>query len=189
MYHMLKKLEEGSEGAVILTGSSNKLLKTGAAFVRISEGCDFERILEVPVPLRFVIIIMTPEFDEVMKTTVSVQDIGSHFGALLSDEVSLKKQRKCCLKVLFFCVVTVAEIMGCYLNDIKPLCSTLQIFACVAYLSREAKDLAWAVDEFISNTVVLPPGKWDRRNVLEPSEQPVIKVQNMIVMVRAVIKH
>lgn len=52
MQHMMKKLPEGSEGAVVFCSRFQNMLKSGAALVRLNQGRNMPDLLEVDIPTR-----------------------------------------------------------------------------------------------------------------------------------------
>lgn len=91
------------------------------AFVRLSEGIILPSITEVPVPVRFLFILLGP----------SNADLDYH-------EVG---------------------------RSIATLMSTPD-FHNIAYKAKERKDLLSAINDFLDDSIVLPPGDWENQDVL-----------------------
>ncbi|KAB7498207.1 Electroneutral sodium bicarbonate exchanger 1 [Armadillidium nasatum] len=80
--HFMRKIPHGSEAANILVGEVNFLDKPVTAFVRLSQGASLGDMTEVPVPTRFLFIMLGP------RGGISrYHEIGRSMATLLSDEV------------------------------------------------------------------------------------------------------
>lgn len=55
------------------------------AFVRLNEAVLLESVLEVPVPVRFIFILLGP-----IQSNVDYHEIGRSFATLMSDKVDVK---------------------------------------------------------------------------------------------------
>lgn len=80
--HFAKKLAPGSEAASILVGDVEGLSQPAVAFVRLSKAILLGNMLEVPIPVRFIFILLQPT-----GTPKRCREIGRAFGTLMSDEV------------------------------------------------------------------------------------------------------
>lgn len=80
--HFAKKLAPGSEAANILVGDVEGLSAPIVAFVRLAKAVSLGNMLEVPIPTRFIFILLHP-----MGTPKRCHDIGRAVGTLMSDEV------------------------------------------------------------------------------------------------------
>lgn len=71
-----------------LLGSVEFLEQPAMAFVRLNEAALLESVLEVPVPVRFIFVLLGPS-----QSNVDYHEIGRSFATLMSDKVdiSLKK--------------------------------------------------------------------------------------------------
>ena len=58
--HFMKKLPKGAEASNILVGELNSLDKPVSAFIRLSEAVHLGDLTEVPVPSRFLFILLGP---------------------------------------------------------------------------------------------------------------------------------
>ena len=57
-YPILNRMPDDVEGALTLCGAMECLQRPLIAFVRLAEGQKFKQCLEVPIPVRFVIVIL-----------------------------------------------------------------------------------------------------------------------------------
>lgn len=58
--HFMKKIPKGAEASNILVGELNVLDKPLSAFIRLSEAVILGDLTEVPVPTRFIFILLGP---------------------------------------------------------------------------------------------------------------------------------
>ena len=58
--HFMKKIPKGAEASNILVGELNVLDKPLSAFIRLSEAAILGDLTEVPVPTRFIFILLGP---------------------------------------------------------------------------------------------------------------------------------
>lgn len=63
------------------------------AFVRLSEAVLLESVLEVPVPVRFLFVLLGPS-----QSNVDYHEIGRSFSTLMSDKVRFKRKKISLLK-------------------------------------------------------------------------------------------
>ncbi len=125
-FPIMNRMPDDSEGALTLCGALECLSRPLIAFVRLAEGYRFKQALEIPIPLRFVIIILTPKPSPWM----DCHEVGRSFSTLMSNE-------------LFHNV--------CYTVDSKD-------------------ELLQAINDFLDESVVLPPGDWASKNLLSLQE-------------------
>ncbi|KFD46989.1 hypothetical protein M513_12119 [Trichuris suis] len=126
---LLRKLPKDTEGAAVLIGYIDGISRPLAHFVRLKTALLIDDLLELPIPTRFVFVLLLP-IDHAEQDALS---IGACFGALLVDEV----------------------------------------FSKVCYKANDCKDLTYAVDEFISQSIIIPAGKWNPSSRLEPADNAV----------------
>jgi mannitol/fructose-specific phosphotransferase system IIA component (Ntr-type) len=82
--HFLKKIPAGAEASNILVGEVDGLTAPLFAYVRLQKAVLFGDITEVPVPTRFMFILLgTPGNQQ------KYREIGRSIATLMSDEVSL----------------------------------------------------------------------------------------------------
>jgi len=60
-YPILNRMPDDVEGVLTLCGAMECLKQPLVAFVRLAQGQKFKQCLEVPIPVRFVIVILTPK--------------------------------------------------------------------------------------------------------------------------------
>ena len=58
--HFMKKIPKGAEASNILVGELNVLDKPLSAFIRLNEAVVLGDLTEVPVPTRFIFILLGP---------------------------------------------------------------------------------------------------------------------------------
>lgn len=59
------------------------------AFVRLNEAVLLESVLEVPVPVRFLFVLLGPS-----QSNVDYHEIGRSFSTLMSDKVDFQRRQK-----------------------------------------------------------------------------------------------
>jgi solute carrier family 4 anion exchanger 2 len=82
---IMNRMPEGSEGALTLCGAIPSLTQPMVAFVRLAEGYLMSHALEIPIPLRFVFVILTPK----PSPNIDCHEVGRSFSTLMSNPVSL----------------------------------------------------------------------------------------------------
>ncbi|XP_045469814.1 sodium bicarbonate cotransporter 3 isoform X6 [Harmonia axyridis] len=80
--HFMKKIPTGAEASNILVGEVNFLTKTIAAFVRLNTAAVLGDLTEVPVPTRFLFVLLGPP-----NNTGGYHEIGRAMATLMSDEI------------------------------------------------------------------------------------------------------
>uniref|UniRef100_A0A3Q0T1K0 Anion exchange protein n=1 Tax=Amphilophus citrinellus TaxID=61819 RepID=A0A3Q0T1K0_AMPCI len=80
---LLEKIPENAEATVVLVGSVDFLEQPTMAFVRLQEAVELESVLEVPVPVRFLFVLLGPP-----TTSMDYHQIGRSISTLMSDKVS-----------------------------------------------------------------------------------------------------
>ncbi|XP_035285268.1 anion exchange protein 2-like isoform X1 [Anguilla anguilla] len=79
---LLEKIPENAEATVVLVGSVDFLDQPTMAFVRLQEAVLLESVLEVPVPVRFIFVLLGPP-----STSMDYHQIGRSISTLMSDKV------------------------------------------------------------------------------------------------------
>nr|XP_038938957.1 anion exchange protein 3 isoform X4 [Rattus norvegicus] len=79
---LLEKIPEDAEATVVLVGSVPFLEQPAAAFVRLSEAVLLESVLEVPVPVRFLFVMLGPSH-----TSTDYHELGRSIATLMSDKL------------------------------------------------------------------------------------------------------
>ncbi|KAM9332172.1 anion exchange protein 2b isoform 2-T3 [Pholidichthys leucotaenia] len=78
---LLEKIPENAEATVVLVGSVDFLEQPTMAFVRLQEAVQLESVLEVPVPVRFLFVLLGPP-----TTSMDYHQIGRSISTLMSDK-------------------------------------------------------------------------------------------------------
>eukprot|EP00095_Tigriopus_kingsejongensis_P009937 maker-scaffold1000_size72005-snap-gene-0.9 protein:Tk09937 transcript:maker-scaffold1000_size72005-snap-gene-0.9-mRNA-1 annotation:"anion exchange" len=124
--NILRKIKAGTEGTIVLVGSLDSITKPVSALVRLAEGIIMPNAMEVPLPVRFIFILLTPK----PCPDMDFHEIGRSFSTLMSNPK----------------------------------------FHTVCYKIEERRELLSAINEFLDESVVLPPGDWDSNNLLSINE-------------------
>ncbi|XP_070164521.1 electroneutral sodium bicarbonate exchanger 1 isoform X7 [Polyergus mexicanus] len=80
--HFMRKIPAGAEASNILVGEVDFLDKTLSAFIRLSQAGIMGDLTEVPVPTRFIFVLLGP-----MSGNSSFHEIGRAMATLMSDEI------------------------------------------------------------------------------------------------------
>uniref|UniRef100_A0A8C9T9S2 Anion exchange protein n=1 Tax=Scleropages formosus TaxID=113540 RepID=A0A8C9T9S2_SCLFO len=78
---LLEKIPENAEATVVLVGSVDFLEQPTMAFVRLQEAVELDSVLEVPIPVRFLFVLLGPPC-----TTMDYHQIGRSISTLMSDK-------------------------------------------------------------------------------------------------------
>ncbi|KAI1889255.1 hypothetical protein AGOR_G00177260 [Albula goreensis] len=78
---LLEKIPENAEATVVLVGSVDFLDQPTMAFVRLQEAVELDSVLEVPIPVRFLFILLGPS-----TTNMDYHEIGRSISTLMSDK-------------------------------------------------------------------------------------------------------
>ncbi|XP_076858589.1 anion exchange protein 3 isoform X2 [Brachyhypopomus gauderio] len=78
---LLAKIPKDAEATVVLVGCVDFLEQPAMAFVRLNEAVMLESVLEVPVPVRFIFVLLGPP-----QTNIDYHEIGRSFSTLMSDK-------------------------------------------------------------------------------------------------------
>ncbi|XP_041118012.1 anion exchange protein 3-like isoform X2 [Polyodon spathula] len=78
---LLEKIPEGAEATVVLVGCVEFLEQPAMAFVRLNEAILLESVLEVPVPVRFLFVLLGPS-----QSNIDYHEIGRSISTLMSDK-------------------------------------------------------------------------------------------------------
>jgi hypothetical protein len=90
----MKKIPPNAEATNVLVGAVDFLQTPVYAFVRLAKGVTIPDLLEVPLPTRFLFILLGP-FNEHLR----YHEIGRSIATLMSDEVYRKIEKN---KVILF---------------------------------------------------------------------------------------
>lgn len=117
------------------------------AFVRLSESVLLESVLEVPVPVRFIFVLLGPT-----QSNMDYHEIGRSFATLMSDKV----EKPSCTAQRFFGVLVLTSS-----------CLVLQNFHEVAYFADDRQDLLNGINEFLDCSIVIPPSDVEGKDLLK----------------------
>ncbi|XP_069108746.1 anion exchange protein 3-like isoform X2 [Argopecten irradians] len=120
-----RRIPKGAEAITVLVGTVDYLDTPTMAFVRLAEGQILENLTEVPLPVRFLFILLGPE-----KTTMDYHEVGRSISTLMSN----------------------------------------QDFHDVAYRAESRGEILHAINQFLDESIVLPPGDWDQKTLLPIAE-------------------
>ncbi|XP_071744291.1 electroneutral sodium bicarbonate exchanger 1 isoform X44 [Lepeophtheirus salmonis] len=84
--HFMKKIPKDAETSNILIGELNILEKPLSAFIRLNEATVLGDLTEVPVPTRFIFILLGPDGENKVNVT-RYREIGRAMATVMSDEV------------------------------------------------------------------------------------------------------
>uniref|UniRef100_A0A8C5CD64 Anion exchange protein n=1 Tax=Gadus morhua TaxID=8049 RepID=A0A8C5CD64_GADMO len=78
---LLAKIPKDAEAVIVLCGCVEFLEQPAMAFVRLNEAVLLESVLEVPVPVRFLFVLLGPS-----QNNMDYHEIGRSFSTLMSDQ-------------------------------------------------------------------------------------------------------
>ena len=81
---IMRRIPKGSEVSVVLVGQVDYVRHPTLAFVRLSEGRVMENLTEVPLPVRFVFLLIGPE-----KGSMDYHEVGRSISTLMSNQVRI----------------------------------------------------------------------------------------------------
>lgn len=122
---IMHRIPEGAEATAVLVGAVGFLEQPTVAFVRLARGILMPSITEVPVPVRFMFILLGPGGAD-----LDYHEVGRSISTLMSDPE----------------------------------------FHSIAYRADDRRDLLSAINEFLDDSIVLPPGDWERQALLPLEE-------------------
>ena len=123
---ILMRVPEDTEGALTLVGAVDIVDEPLTAFVRLAEGIIMPNALEIPLPMRFIFLLLTPK----SSTSIDCHEVGRCMSTLMSN----RRFHNACYKV------------------------------------EERRELLNSINDYLDESVVLPPGDWDSKNMLSMSE-------------------
>lgn len=132
--YLMERLPLNCEAAAVLTGIVDFLEQPTIAFIRLAEGIKIPFILEVPVPVRFLFILLGPKWQD-----LNYHEVGRAISTLLNNK-NFHKQ---------------------------------------AYIARNRRDLMSAMNEFLDESLVIPPGKLEKEDLL-----PFVEMKEKVDMIR-----
>ncbi|KAM8934731.1 anion exchange protein 3 isoform 2-T2 [Pelodytes ibericus] len=81
-WKLMEKIPENAEATVVLVGCVEFLSRPAMAFVRLHEAVLLESVLEVPIPVRFLFVLLGPT-----QSNMDYHEIGRSISTLMSDKV------------------------------------------------------------------------------------------------------
>ncbi|KAG9470745.1 hypothetical protein GDO78_016857 [Eleutherodactylus coqui] len=81
-WKLMEKIPENAEATVVLVGCVEFLANPAMAFARLSEAVLLESVLEVPIPVRFLFVLLGPS-----QSNMDYHEIGRSISTLMSDKV------------------------------------------------------------------------------------------------------
>ncbi|XP_068621048.1 band 3 anion transport protein [Battus philenor] len=118
---IMKRIPEDAEATTVLVGAVGFLDQPTIAFVRLAQGILMPSITEVPVPVRFMFILLGPTAAD-----LDYHEVGRSISTLMSNPS----------------------------------------FHSIAYKADGRRELLSAINEFLDDSIVLPPGDWERQALL-----------------------
>ncbi|XP_038216460.1 anion exchange protein 2 isoform X2 [Zerene cesonia] len=118
---IMKRIPDGAEATTVLVGAVGFLDQPTIAFVRLAQGIQMPSITEVPIPVRFMFILLGPTTAD-----LDYHEVGRSISTLMSNPS----------------------------------------FHSIAYKADDRRELLSAINEFLDDSIVLPPGDWERQALL-----------------------
>uniref|UniRef100_A0A2A4JLK5 Band 3 cytoplasmic domain-containing protein n=1 Tax=Heliothis virescens TaxID=7102 RepID=A0A2A4JLK5_HELVI len=118
---ILKRIPGDAEATTVLVGAVGFLDQPTIAFVRLAQGILMPSITEVPVPVRFMFILLGPSGAD-----LDYHEVGRSISTLMANPA----------------------------------------FHSIAYKADDRRELLSAINEFLDDSIVLPPGDWERQALL-----------------------
>lgn len=118
---IMKRIPGDAEATTVLVGAVGFLEQPTIAFVRLAQGILMPSITEVPVPVRFMFILLGPTGAD-----LDYHEVGRSISTLMSNPT----------------------------------------FHGIAYKADDRRELLSAINEFLDDSIVLPPGDWERQALL-----------------------
>ncbi|XP_053327020.1 anion exchange protein 3 [Spea bombifrons] len=81
-WKLMEKIPDNAEATVVLVGCVEFLAHPAMAFVRLNEAVLLESVLEVPIPVRFLFLLLGPT-----QSNMDYHEIGRSISTLMSDKV------------------------------------------------------------------------------------------------------
>lgn len=122
---LMRRIPGDAEATTVLVGAVGFLERPTIAFVRLAEAVMMPSVTEVPVPVRFMFVLLGPSDAE-----LDYREVGRSISTLMSNPA----------------------------------------FHGIAYRAEDRRELLSAINEFLDDSIVLPPGDWERRALLPLDE-------------------
>ena len=123
---IMMRVPEDTEGALTLVGAVDIVDEPLTAFVRLAEGIVMPNALEIPLPMRFIFLLLTPK----SSSYIDCHEVGRCMSTLMSN----RRFHNACYRV------------------------------------EERRELLNSINDYLDESVVLPPGDWESKNMLSMSE-------------------
>lgn len=144
---LLSMLNESSEASSVLIGKVDFLSEPILIFIRLAEACELGNVNEISLPIRFFFILVGPR-----SADLDYHEIGRSIATLMSNDVSVV------LSGLYNCVLFCD---GLGLQSL--MYAFAQHFHRVAYQTNSRQLLLNAIDIFLDESIVLPPGEYSKK--------------------------
>ncbi|XP_045783924.1 anion exchange protein 3 isoform X2 [Maniola jurtina] len=118
---IMKRIPGDAEATTVLVGAVGFLDQPTIAFVRLAQGIFMPSITEVPIPVRFMFILLGPTTSD-----LDYHEVGRSISTLMANPA----------------------------------------FHAIAYKADDRRELLSAINEFLDDSIVLPPGDWERQALL-----------------------
>ncbi|XP_022124863.2 anion exchange protein 2 isoform X1 [Pieris rapae] len=118
---IMKRIPDDAEATTVLVGAVGFLDQPTIAFIRLAHGILMPSITEVPIPVRFMFILLGPTTAQ-----LDYHEVGRSISTLMSNPT----------------------------------------FHSIAYKAEDRHELLSAINEFLDDSIVLPPGDWERQALL-----------------------
>lgn len=82
---IMRRIPKGAEATTVLVGCVDYLSKPAVAFVRLAEGQILDNLTEVPLPVRFLFLLLGPE-----NSGMDYHEVGRSISTLMSNQVGHK---------------------------------------------------------------------------------------------------
>ena len=79
---IMRRIPAGSEVSTVLVGQVDYMVRPALAFVRLAKGQFLENLTEVPLPVRFVFVLLGPE-----NAGMDYHEVGRSISTLMSNQV------------------------------------------------------------------------------------------------------
>lgn len=76
------RIPDDAEATAVMVGTLDELEKPAMAFVRLAKGCHLGNLTELPLPVRFIFVLLGPPRED-----DQYREIGRSIATLMSDEV------------------------------------------------------------------------------------------------------
>ncbi|KAI5640896.1 HCO3- transporter family domain-containing protein [Phthorimaea operculella] len=122
---IMRRIPGDAEATTVLVGAVGFLEQPTIAFVRLAQGIYMPSITEVPVPVRFMFVLLGPAGAD-----LDYHEVGRSISTLMANPA----------------------------------------FHDIAYKADDRRELLSAINDFLDDSIVLPPGDWDRQALLPLDE-------------------